>query len=100
SVYSSFLWNSTVENVTKMCNKPSPYRDDKDECFVVIFNIFIKFGRLKITKIVTFLSLLFQFVFYLLQLCYVIIKFDQDLVMRYSCTIVMTLYVLYTTVFM
>jgi hypothetical protein len=93
--------------------------DDKDECFVVIFNIFIKFGRLKITKIVTFLSLLFQFVFYLLQLCYVIIKFDQDLVMRYSCTIVMTLYVstvnnklsnnltcsfgtkvLYTTVFM
>ncbi|KAJ3619794.1 hypothetical protein MTP99_005449 [Tenebrio molitor] len=82
-----------------MWNKPSRYREDRDECFPVMYKIFVKFGHHKIKKIVSVLCLLIQFLFCLLQLYYIIIKFDKDLLIRYSCTTISTLYVFYAVTF-
>jgi hypothetical protein len=64
-----------------------------DECFPVIYLIFVKFGYHKITKMLNLLCIFLHSIFYILQVYYIIIKLNQSLLMKHLFVITMSLYV-------
>jgi hypothetical protein len=67
--------------------------EETDECFSVIYSIFVKFGYHKITKTINFWCALFHSIFYILQVYYLIVKFNQSLLMKHLFVMTMFLYV-------
>jgi hypothetical protein len=67
--------------------------EDTDECFPVIYLIFVKFGYHKITKMLNLWCIFFHSIFYVLQVYYIIIKFNQSFLMEHLFVMTMFLYV-------
>ncbi|CAH1379849.1 unnamed protein product, partial [Tenebrio molitor] len=71
-----------------------------DECFPVIYLIFVKFGYHKITKMFNLWCIFFHSIFYVLQVYYIIIKFNQSFLMKHLFVMTMFLYMIYAMIYL